>query len=259
MFTRVPPHSSDQLFQYLRRVVETIESACERFEADRTAGLVDDSGAPVPGKTRAVNKEVSGPDPFVPGEHRGTRDPGAGPARVQVKKEHEADREKEPVADAKSGKTADRERSRRRRRRTRSRSKRDGSRARRRSSKKEEAPPRGKSPVKEEEQSVQGSPIEVDEFEEAPLEEEEHDSPLEVKDDDESDRKYSLTRTAKPSARKPLPRRPRTPSHSPPGYYQEESQRTPRWKGYKHVLRGQYYSSHGSGRGKGKGKGWHRR
>lgn len=107
---------------------------------------------------------------------------------------------------------------------------------------------------------MQGSPMEVVDDDQTPWEEEEYESPPEVKDDDASDKKFNLSRTAKPSARKPLPRRPRTPSHSPPGYYQEESQRAPRWKGYKHVLRGQYYShNRGSGRGKGKGKGWHRR
>lgn len=258
VFTRVPPDSADRLFNYLRGVVDNIENACERFEADRTASLVTEGGAPIPGKSRDSVKSQTGPDPFKSGEHQGRHDPDAGSAAVKVKKEHEGDKEKEPVEDAKPSK-ADRERSRRRRRRTRSKSRRERSSTRRRASKEEAKKDRGKSPVKEEEELVQGSPIEVEDDEEIPWEEEDYDSPPEVKDDDESDRKYSFTRTAKPSARKPLPRRPRTPSHSPPRYYQEESQRPPRWKGYKHVLRGQYYSNRGSGHGKGKGKGWRRK
>lgn len=37
VFTRCPPCSADQLFNYSRKVSDTIESTCEKFEADRTA------------------------------------------------------------------------------------------------------------------------------------------------------------------------------------------------------------------------------
>ena len=94
------------MFHYLRRVCDTIEAACERFESDRTAGFVDEDGAPIPGKGRDT-KGGSGPDPFSSGERGGERDPGADSASQGiVKKETEAEKEKEPVA----------ERSRRRRR-----------------------------------------------------------------------------------------------------------------------------------------------
>ena len=65
----------------------------------------------------------------------------------------------------------------------------------------------------------------------------------------------------KPSARKPLPRRPRTPSRSPPGYRGHRQDGPKKWKGVKHIIRGQTlgYSSKGRPpKGKGKGK-WHRR
>lgn len=254
VFTRVPPVSAEELFQYLRRVVDTIESACERFESDRTAGLVSADGVPIPGK-----KRDSGQDPFSRGIHQGDRDAEAGSARVPVKKESEAekDQEKEPVEDAK----AETDKSHHRRRRSRTRTRRDKSRSRRRRSKEDKPKSRGNSPGHTEveteadktpEEAVVATPEEEEE------EEAEEPQPV-VHDDEESDRKYNLSRTAKPSARKPLPRRPRTPSHSPPGYYQEDSRRAPRWKGYKHVLRGQYYSNRGSGRGKGQGKGWRRK
>ena len=101
VFTRCPPHSASQLFHYLRKVSDTIEGACEKYESDRTAGFVDEDGAPVTGKVKGKSTSESGPDPFVQGEHQGLRDPGAGSAKVEVKKESEADKEKEPVADAK--------------------------------------------------------------------------------------------------------------------------------------------------------------
>lgn len=251
VFTRCPPVSADQLFHFLRKVSDVVEGVCEKYESDRTAGLVAEDGAPIPGKGREP-----GPDPFAQGIHLGTRDPGAGSSSVPVKKEAEAekDQEKEPVVDAKP----EQEKAKRRRRRTRSRSRRDRTRSRRRKSKGSEQQSRGKSPVHTEEETApvaSGEETFVGTLSGDENEAVDEEKP-EVKDDDESDRKYSLSRTAKPSARKPLPRRPRTPS---PGYYQEDSSRAPRWKGYKHVLRGQYYSNRGSGRGKNSGKGWHRR
>ena len=85
----------------------------------------------------------------------------------------------------------------------------------------------------------------------------------EVRDDVESDKKFELKRTAKPSARKPLPRRPRSPPYSPPGHRRQEEQKPKKWKGLKYVIRGQTYynsgASRGKGKGKGKGKKWHQR
>ena len=65
----------------------------------------------------------------------------------------------------------------------------------------------------------------------------------------------------KPSARKPLPRRPRTPSRSPPGFRDRRPQPAKKWKGVKHIIRGQTlgYSDYGRRlKGKGKGK-WRRK
>ena len=79
--------------------------------------------------------------------------------------------------------------------------------------------------VKKEEEIVA---TELDEPEEGePLEEEEEEEPeIENKDDevDKHPEKLELRQVAKPSNRKPLPRRPRTPSVSPPGSEPQRSQ-----------------------------------
>lgn len=86
-----------------------------------------------------------------------------------------------------------------------------------------------------------------------PEEEEVYAQEEEEDDDEESGKKLELKRTAKPSARKPLPR-PRSPSYSPPGYHDRGGQQPKKWKGLKHVIRGQLYYSTGSQRNKGPGK-----
>ena len=224
VFTRCPPHSADELVQYLKKINETVESACEKFEADRTAGYVDLYGAPVSatgGDKQAVYKGAgAGPRPFEEGVHKGGKDKEAAPSQSPVRREKDTESGKESLVEPKEETPRKKDRSRRRRK---SRTRSHRSRSRRRS-KKEELKRRLRT------------------------------SPEVVKDDRESD--------AKPSARKPLPRRPWTPSHSPPGYHdqdQRDENKPKRWKGYKHVLRGQYYAPHGSGRGKGGGKRWRRK
>lgn len=49
VFTRCPPNTAGDLFDYLNNVSNTLETACEKYEADRTAGFVDESGDPIPG------------------------------------------------------------------------------------------------------------------------------------------------------------------------------------------------------------------
>ena len=174
-----------------------------------------------------------------------------------MKEEKEAERDKGPLAEPKG--EAKKKDCSRRRQRSRSRSRR--SRTRRRSREKKDKKRGSPSPEKKKEvdKKPTSPPAEEDDGVEVATEEEEEAAPEEIKDDAEANKRYSLTRTAKPSARKPLPRRPRTPSHSLPRYCEEEERKAPRWKGYKHVLRGQYYSNHGGGRGKGGGTGWRRK
>ena len=123
------------------------------------------------------------------------------------------------------------------------------SRSRRREGKKARGSP---SPVVVEDQAevVGTEPEENDEIEEPEGEEEE---PPEVgSQDDEVEqnpKKFELRQTAKPSSRKPLPRRPRTPSVSPPGYHSRDPAPLKRWKGWQHVYRGQQRQAKGKGKG----------
>ena len=137
------------------------------------------------------------------------------------------------------------------------------SRSRRRDKKKE----RGKaSPeVKPKKEEIPAADPDVgDEFE--ALEEEEEEDPEAGSQDDEVEKhpeKFELRQIAKPSPRKPLPRRPRSPSVSPPGYRSRDPAPIKRWKGWQHVYRGQERQAKGKGKGgKGrpsKGKSWRRK
>ena len=223
VFTRCPPHSVDELVQYLKKINETVESACEKFEADRTAGYVDLHGAPVSateGDKRAVYKRGrAGPGPFEEGVHKGGKDKEAAPSQIPVKKEKDTESSKEPLVEPKEEAPRKKDRSRRRRR---SRTRSHRSRSRRRSKKEDKKEKRG---TPSPEAKKEASPISSSKAEEEEVEEtfeEPESSPEVVKNDKESDRKYLLSRTANPSARKPLPRRPRTPSHSPPGYHDQD-------------------------------------
>lgn len=183
---------------------------------------------------------------------------------VPVKKEREADSGKERLVDAKEKKPGRRERSRRRRR-SKSNTKRP--RSRHRSKRKEK---KDKSGTPDPESSgIETTPEEkprpsarAEEQEEQP-EEELVQTEEEEQDDADTGNRLELKRAAKPSARKPLPRRPRSPSYSPPGYRDREDQKPKKWKGLKHVIRGQLYYNSGpprrKGQGKGKGKRWHRK
>ena len=84
---RYPTAKSRELISYLAQVLTTLESDCELFEADRTAGLVDAQGYLVvkkSGKPRVKKEEKpeekAGP---VSGEHPGHEDPAARPSRSE--------------------------------------------------------------------------------------------------------------------------------------------------------------------------------
>lgn len=260
VFTRASPYAAQELYLYLRSICDKVEAGCEKYESDKTAGLCDSLGAPIP-SVKEVQQETSpGPDSFTAGEHPGKADGEASTSKKQVKVEKESEEDKGPLAEAEpSRKKKDRSR---RRRRTRSRPRRSHSRRR---SKAAKETTRGKRSPEKEEERAEEEPLaeEVEAEDEASALDVEEASAEEVHDDAESDRRYSLTRTgrgtSRPTSREPLPRRPRTPSHSPPGYLEEDDRRPPRWKGYKHVLRGQYYSNHGASRSKGGKKGWRRK
>ena len=109
VFTRCPAHTAVDLVEYLKGVTATLERACEKFEADRTAGFVTEEGVPIPGAREKILADRSGKDPFEKGIHQGERDKGASSTKrassdsVAVKKEKEAESGKEALVDAKDG------------------------------------------------------------------------------------------------------------------------------------------------------------
>ena len=203
------------------------------FEADRTAGLVDSQGYLVEKKDiKPAEEKAPGKSGPVSGEHPGHEDPSAQPSRSE-KAESEVTQKEKPA----SARSSSRHRRRRR------------SRSRRREKKKARGSP---------------SPVEVAEKEELIATEPEAEEELEALEEEEEDpAKYELRQIAKPSSSKPLPRRPRTPSVSPPGYHSRDPAPIKRWKGWQHVYRGQERQARGKGKGgKGrpsKGKQWHRK
>ena len=225
---RYPTAKARELTHLLAKVLATLESDCELFEADRASGLVDAQGYLVEQK-KAVKEDVEKKATKSPtkgeavaGEHPGKEHPSAGPSTA-VKEEIEGTKK------SKSSRARSRSRHRRRQR----------SRSRRRESKKSRGTP---SPVVVEEQAevVGTEPEGNDEVEEPEGEEEE--APEDGSQDEEVEqnpKKFELRQTAKPSSRKPLPRRPRTPSVSPPGYHSRDPAPLKRWKGWQHVYRGQ--------------------
>ena len=252
VYTRYPTSKARELTSYLAKVLSTLEADCELFEADRTAGIVDAQGylieAKKPDKLPAKQVEKApGQAALASGEHPGTENAAARPSKA-VKEEI-----KEPSKRKRSPSVQSRSR-RRRKRRSQSR-------------KEEKKRSRGSpSPVVVEEQAeVVGTEPEAEE-EVEPLEEEEEELQEPEDQDDEvirNPQKFELRQTAKPSSRKPLPRRPRTPSVSPPGYHSREPAPIKRWKGWAHVYRGQERQSKGKGKGgknrPPKGQAWHRR
>ena len=253
VITRYPPAKAEELTHFLAKVLNTLEADSEAFEADKTAGVVDQNGYLVSGGQDSKSKPAA---PLAAGVHPGGSHPEAGSAVVK--------KEKQDSEEAVTPGPTSRHRRRRREDKARSRS-----RSRRRDRKKPKKEP---SPVPEEE--VEAEPEE--ELDDA--EDEEAVETDEKEDDDEvashHDEVSPDTEVArdpegaglrkvppKPSARKPLPRRPRTPSRSPPGYRGHRQDGPKKWKGVKHIIRGQTlgYSSKGRPpKGKGKGK-WHRR
>lgn len=251
VFTRCPPHAANDLVDYLKKVTTTLETACEKLESDRTAGFVNEFGEPIPGALDKVSGAAAGGTTFDQGIHPGSKD-------------QHTESGKEPLVDAKERGSLKRDRSRRRRR---SGSKSRRSRSRHRSRRKDkDAAPGSPVPVatatEEDEEDEPRPSSKVEEEEEEVLSEGEAQSTEEVRDDVGCDKKFELKRTAKPSARKPLPRRPRSP-YSPLDHRRQEERKPKKWKGFKHVIRGQTYynsgASRGKGKGKGKGKRWHQR
>ena len=92
VFTRYPSSKAGELCSYLAKVVTTLESDGEAFEADRTAGLVDWKGYIIvqekEGKTRVKTAYESG-------EHPGERHPAAAPARAYKPRQHSRRRREE--------------------------------------------------------------------------------------------------------------------------------------------------------------------
>ena len=231
----------------MAKVLHTLEEDSEAFERDRAAGVVDIEGYLVTVSQKEAKAAV--PEPLAAGVHPGKQDPEAGPAVVKKEK--------------KEGEEG-RHRRRRREEKTRSRSK---SRRRERKKQRKEPTPEPVEEVKTEaeepfEEAEYEAEVETDENDEEIDDESHHDveSPdAEVARDPEG---AGLRKVPpKPSARKPLPRRPRTPSRSPPGYRGRQQDGPKKWKGVKHIIRGQAlgYSSKGrQPKGKGKGK-WHRK
>ena len=237
---RYPTSKAKELTHLLAKVLTTLESDCELFEADRASGVVDAQGylieqkKPVKEEENKKDTKSSAKAESVAGEHPGKEHPSAGPS-MAVKEESEGN---EGTRKSKSSRARSTSRHRRRRR----------SRSRRRESKKTRGSP---SPVVVEEQAevVGTEPEDNEDFEE--LEGEEEEPPRSRIDDEveQNPKKFELRQTAKPSSRKPLPRRPRAPSVSPPGYHSRDPAPLKRWKGWQHVYRGQQRQAKGKGKG----------
>ena len=248
--TRYPTSKARELTSYLAKVLTTLERDCEVFETDRTAGIVDARGFLIQEKkgSKATEDQEAGNTAkaaAATGVHPGKASPTAGPSTAVKEECNDTGKDRKPTPARSTSKH-------RRRRRSRSR-------------RREKRQSRGSpSPVVVEEQAEAvsiGPEVEEEYGDEGEEEEDQGGS-----QDDEvirNPQKFELRQTAKPSSRKPLPRRPRTPSVSPPGYRERDPAPLKRWKGWAHVYRGQERQSKGKGKGgKGrpsKGKPWHRR
>ena len=244
VFTRYPPCKASELTHFLAKTLGVLEKDTEEFESDRTAGLVDPKGYLVDTSKGAKDRA---PGAYEAGIHTGEKNPESSAASSKKEQESNEDEIKEKPSSRRRRRRGERERSRSRSQRKEKRKERgegspekekERSRSRRREGKKKQEVA---SPIEEEEVGTEPEP-----------------SPEKGRDPERAGlRKVP----AKPSARKPLPRRPRTPSRSPPGYRGRSHEGGKKWKGVKHIIRSQTlgYSSKGrSSKGKGKGK-WHRR
>ena len=252
VLTRYPPSKAAELTHYLAKVLHNLEADTEAFESDKTSGIVDQSGYLIEKKETKAKPTQQ----VAAGEHPGDSHPQA--ASAGVKKERQEETE--------TGTPGSSTRHRRRRREDKGTSRSRSRRRERRKTKREPTP----EPVPEvatEQEEVHEEAEEEAEFEteeneelsEGPSQHDDVSPDTEVARDPEG---AGLRKVPpKPSARKPLPRRPRTPSRSPPGFRGRQQESTKKWKGVKHIIRGQTlgYSSKGRPpKGKGKGK-WHRR
>ena len=251
--TRYPPAKAEELTHFLAKVLHTLEADTETFEADRTSGLVDIEGYLV--EVRKVDKTALSPK-LSAGVHPGKQDPKASSAAPS--------KGAKQVESGGVSENPGKQRRRRREDKTRSRSR---SRRREKKKVKKEPTPEPEEPVAAEAE-IEEEEAEADVEAEAEVKDEEvedtpHDDEVSPDTEVARDPKAAGLRQVppKPSARKPLPRRPRTPSRSPPGYRGGGSQPAKKWKGIKHIIRGQAlgYSDYGR-RPKGKGKGkWRRK
>lgn len=244
--TRYPPSKARELTSFLGKTLSVLEQDTEAFELDKTAGVVDSRGFLVEA-ARGVKERV--PGAYEAGVHTGSKHPESSGASTK----------KEAESTEGEGKKAESSRRRRHRREEKKRSK---SRSRRR----EKKSGRGtKSPevAKEEVVATASEPEAAEELCEEP--EEDHEDGSQDDEVEQRPQGYGLRQAAKPSSRKPLPRRPRTPSVSPPGFRSGEPTTAKRWKGWAHVVRGQERFNKGKGKGKGgkgrpfKGQTWPRR
>ena len=251
--TRYPPSKASELIHFLAKTLHTLEADTEAFEADKTAGVVDQQGYLIEKK----DTKAGASQKFAAGVHPGKEDPAAASAGVKKDKKEESE--------AATPGSSTRHRRRRRDEKDKSRSR---SRKReRRKAKKEPTPEPVKEEVVEEEEEVEEpeneAEVESEPDEEASEDPSQHDDGVSPDTEVARDPEGAGLRKVppKPSARKPLPRRPRTPSRSPPGYRGRQPEGTKKWKGVKHIIRGQALGYSNKGRppkGKGKGK-WHRR
>ena len=247
--TRYPAAKAEELTHFLAKVLNTLETDSEAFEADKTAGVVDQDGYLLSGDKGSKGKVAAS---LAAGVHPGGSHPEAGSAVVKK----ESKESEEAVTPGSSS------RHRRRRREDKPRSRSRSRRRDRKKPKKEPSPPPAEEVGTEPEEEVEEA--EAEEAEEAEeFEDDQHDDVVSPDTEVARDPEGAGLRKVppKPSARKPLPRRPRTPSRSPPGYRGQQQAPAKKWKGVKHIIRGQTLGYSNKGRppkGKGKGK-WHRR
>ena len=253
VLTRYPPAKAAELTHYLAKVLNNLEADTEAFETDKTSGVVDQQGYLIEKKDTKVRPPLQ----LAAGEHPGDQHPQAASAGVK----------KEKQAEAEVGTPGSSSRHRRRRREEKGKSRSRSRRRDRRKTKKEATPEPEQEvatePEEEQEEAAIEAEVETEENEEVSEEPSQQDDDVSPDTEVARDPEGAGLRKVppKPSARKPLPRRPRTPSRSPPGYRGRQQEPTKKWKGVKHIIRGQTlgYSSKGRPcKGKGKGK-WHRR
>lgn len=189
----------------MQGVVHNIETECEKFEAAKTAGQVDRSGKPVKVTEEATVRQS---DNFEAGATRGRKT--LRHQQLQVRHQGHAKGRDIEGGDVRRSQGAEAER------RTRN---------------------LGGATEASAEEPEDEEGLEPEEDEEDVREAGDHHE--EVSPNEEVARnpeRAGLRKTPKPSARKPLPRRPRTPSRSPPGYRQRHREGGKKWKGIKHVI-----------------------